>query len=930
MKKEQRQIYIKGARVHNLKNIEVSIPHNALVVVTGLSGSGKSTLAFDTIFAEGQRRYVESLSAYARQFLGRVTKPDVDIIEGIAPAIAIEQRVNSRNPRSTVGTTTEIYDYLKLLFARIGHTYSPISGDEVTCQSVDDVADYILSQTKGERVILLTPLNLYEGQGVIDKLLALMGDGFQRVVFGGEVILLEDFIPRVDLVSDPEQVNIIVDRFKVSDDEEFQTRVRDSVSKAMSYGDGVCGVVVGGVGGEIKSFSSRFEADGLTFERPSEHLFSFNNHLGACPECEGYGKVTGIDEELVVPDKSKTIYENAIACWRGETMSKWRNLLVENAYKFDFPIHTPYYDLTREQRLLLWSGNEYFEGLNDFFNYLETEKRKIQYRVLKARYTGKTICPVCGGSRLRREALNVKVGGHTIADLVAMTIDSLVQFFENIELDEYDSQMSRRVLIEVTTRLGYMRDVGLGYLTLDRLSSTLSGGESQRINLSTSLGSNLTGSLYILDEPSIGLHPRDTHRLIGVLKQLRDLGNTVIVVEHEEEMIRAADYIVDVGPKAGYLGGEIVYSGEPKGILKVKRSLTADYLSGRKKIEIPQVHRAPCGKITLHGVRENNLKGGDVTFPLGVMTCVTGVSGSGKSSLVRGILYPALRREISESGNRPGDFDSMTGDIKMVSSIEMIDQSPIGKSSRSNPVTYIKAYDEIRKLYSDLTYSRNMGFGASAFSFNIAGGRCEECQGEGVIKVCMQFMADIELLCETCKGKRFKAEVLEAKYRGKSISDVLEMTVDAAIEFFGTEGGGVSKRVVERLLPLQNVGLGYIKLGQSSSTLSGGEAQRVKLASFLSKESGSGHIMFLFDEPTTGLHFHDINKLLQAFSALIDRGHTIIVVEHNMDVIKCADHIIDIGPEAGDSGGVVVYEGDVKGILDIENSHTAKFLAIHK
>ncbi|MFI3301840.1 MAG: excinuclease ABC subunit UvrA [Rikenellaceae bacterium] len=926
MKEEQRHIYIKGARVHNLKNIEVSIPHNQLVVITGLSGSGKSTLAFDTIFAEGQRRYVESLSSYARQFLGRVSKPDVDIIEGIAPAIAIEQKVNSRNPRSTVGTTTEIYDYLKLLFARIGHTYSPVSGAEVRCHSVDDVTDFIVSQPLAERVIITAPLCLYEGQGVIDKLLALMGDGFQRVRYDGEVMLLEDFMPKVDSVQDSSLIDIVVDRFKVSTDDESVSRARDSVSRALSYGEGLCGVVIGG---EKHNFSARFEADGITFEEPTEHLFSFNNPLGACPQCEGYGKVTGIDEDLVVPDKSKTIYENAIACWRGETIGQWRNALVENAYKFDFPIHTPYYDLTREQRLLLWSGNEYFEGLNDFFKYLESERRKIQYRVLKARYTGKTTCPSCGGSRLRKEALYVKIDGHTIADLVAMTIDSLHSFFKEISLDEYDSQMAKRVLTEVTTRLGYMRDVGLGYLSLDRLSSTLSGGESQRINLSTSLGSNLTGSLYILDEPSIGLHPRDTHRLIGVLKQLRDLGNTVIVVEHEEEMIRAADYIVDVGRKAGYLGGEIVYSGEPKGLLKCTESLTSDYLTGRKKINIPSVRRASSGNIVLRGVRENNLKGGDVTIPLGVMSCVTGVSGSGKSSLVRGILYPALRRAIMESGDRPGDFDSLEGDVYNISSIEMVDQSPIGKSSRSNPVTYIKAYDEIRKLYSDLAYSRNMGLSASAFSFNIAGGRCDECQGEGIIKVSMQFMADVELLCESCKGKRFKAEVLEAKYRGKSISDVLDMTVDAAIEFFGAEGGAISKKIVERLLPLQNVGLGYIKLGQSSSTLSGGEAQRVKLASFLSKDSGVGHIMFLFDEPTTGLHFHDINKLLTAFSALIERGHTIVVVEHNMDVIKCADNIIEIGTEGGAEGGHIIYEGSPEGLTKVESSHTGYFLKKH-
>ncbi len=921
MNETKRHIYIKGARVHNLKNIEISIPHNSLVVVTGLSGSGKSTLAFDTIFAEGQRRYVESLSSYARQFLGRVSKPDVDIIEGIAPAIAIEQKVNSRNPRSTVGTTTEIYDYLKLLYARVGHTFSPISGQEVKRESVDDITEYIASLPTGDRAIITMPLNLYEGQGVIDRLVALVGDGFQRVFYNGEVSMLEGFIPTADSIADPQSVEVVVDRFKVAEDLEFMSRVRDSVAKALSYSDGVCGVVVNGV---EHRFSTRFEADGIAFEEPTEHLFSFNNPLGACPECEGYGKVTGIDEDLVVPDKGRTIYEGAIACWRGEVMGKWLTALVESAYKFDFPIHTPYHELTREQRLLLWSGNKYFEGLNGFFAYLESEKRKIQYRVLKARYTGKTTCPTCGGGRLRREAEYIKVGGASITELVRMTIDRLSQFFDSLTLDEYDTRMSRRVITEITTRLGYMKDVGLGYLTLDRLSSTLSGGESQRINLSTSLGSNLTGSLYILDEPSIGLHPRDTHRLIGVLKQLRDMDNTVIVVEHEQEMIQAADYIVDVGRKAGYLGGEIVYSGKYKGLLKCRNSLTADYLTGRKKIDIPTVHRAPSGEITLHGVRENNLKGGDVSFPLGVMTCVTGVSGSGKSSLVKGILYPALRRQIMERGDRPGDFDSITGDLDRLTSIEMVDQSPIGKSSRSNPVTYIKAYDEIRKLYADLKYSRAMGFSSSYFSFNVAGGRCEECQGEGVIKVGMQFMADVELQCEVCHGKRFRAEVLESRYNGKSISDVLEMTVDAAIEFFSTE-----PKIVDRLLPLQSVGLGYIKLGQSSSTLSGGEAQRVKLAYYISRESSSEHIMFLFDEPTTGLHFHDIKRLLSAFSALIEQGHTIVVVEHNMDVIKCADHLIDIGAEAGDEGGNIIYTGEPQGVTQIENSYTGAFLAKH-
>ncbi len=919
--KQSKEIYIKGARVHNLKNVELSIPHNKLVVVTGLSGSGKSTLAFDTIFAEGQRRYVESLSAYARQFLGRVSKPDVDVIEGIAPAIAIEQRVNSRNPRSTVGTTTEIYDYLKLLFSRIGHTFSPVSGKEVTRDSVDSVTKFIFSLPAGSQTYITMPINMDRGYGVMDRLLSFMQDGFNMVYYGGEAIELESFIITSDEVSNPDDINILVQSFKVEDSDDNQGLVRDSVSQALRYGYGVCGVVVDGI---MHRFSEAFEADGITFEEPTEHLFSFNNPLGACPTCEGYGKVTGIDEDLVVPDKSRTIYENAIACWRGDVMGKWRDALVNNAYKFNFPIHTPYYELTREQRMLLWSGNEYFEGLNNFFAYLDSERRKIQYRVLKARYTGKTICHECGGSRLRREALYIKIGGCSIGDLVRMTIDELSEFFTTLQLDEYDTQMSRRVLTEILSRLEYMRDVGLGYLTLDRLSSTLSGGESQRINLSTSLGSNLTGSLYILDEPSIGLHPRDTHRLIGVLKQLRDMGNTVIVVEHEEEMIRAADYIVDVGREAGYLGGEIVYSGDFKGLLKCKKSLTAEYLTGCKKIDIPQQHRAPSGHITLHGVRENNLKGGDVSFPLGVMTCVTGVSGSGKSSLVRGILYPALRRKIAESGDRPGDFDSMSGDIDKLTSIEMVDQSPIGKSSRSNPVTYIKAYDEIRKLYAELPYAKNMGYTASSFSFNVAGGRCEECQGEGIIKVGMQFMADVELTCDVCKGQRFKAEILAAKYNGCSISEVLDMTVDAAIEFFAKE-----KKIVERLRPLQNVGLGYIKLGQSSSTLSGGEAQRVKLASYLSREGSSEHIIFLFDEPTTGLHFHDIKRLLTAFTALIERGHTIVIVEHNMDVIKCADHLIDIGKEGGAQGGHIIYEGTPEGILSIEESYTGQFLAKH-
>ena len=841
----EKSIYIKGARVHNLKNIEVEIPHEKLVVVTGLSGSGKSTLAFDTIFAEGQRRYVESLSAYARQFLGKISKPDVDIITGIAPAIAIEQKVNTRNPRSTVGTTTEIYDYLKLLYARIGHTFSPVSGQEVRCYSVDDVAAYIQQQGEGGRVVIAAPLTLGRGQGIIEKLTLLLSDGLMRVWTKGETRLIEDILPQVDEKTRAEEILVVIDRARIAADDDTQTRMRDSVARAFSYGEGICTVITDKGATE---FSSRFEADGIQFEHPSEHLFSFNNPLGACPRCEGYGKVIGIDEDLVIPDKSKTIYEDAVACWRGETMRKWKEQLVENAYKFDFPIHTPFHELTQEQKRLLWRGNEYFHGLDDFFAYIDSERRKIQFRVMKARYTGKTTCPECGGSRLRREALYVKVGGKTVADLVVMPVDELIAFFAGLELDGHDTKTAARILVEIRNRLQYLADVGLGYLTLDRLSSTLSGGESQRINLSTSLGSNLTGSLYILDEPSIGLHPRDTNRLIGVLKQLRDLGNTVIVVEHEEEVIRAADYIVDIGPKAGYNGGEVVFSGTLPQLLKSRKSLTADYLTGRRAIAPPATERGWSNSILIEGARENNLRNIDVRIPLGVMTCITGVSGSGKSSLAKGILYPALRRLLFDTGVKPGDFDGIGGDVQLLRSVEMIDQNPIGKSSRSNPVTYIKAYDEIRKLFADQPYAQHTGLGASSFSFNIAGGRCEECQGEGVIKVSMQFMADVELVCEACGGKRFRDEILEVKYRGKSIYDVLEMTVDDAIAFFGeNKKDPTCKRIVERLKPLQDVGLGYIRLGQSSSTLSGGESQRVKLASFLTKDSAQGGVMFIFD-----------------------------------------------------------------------------------
>ena len=925
MEKHENCIYIKGARVHNLRNIELAIPHEKLIVITGLSGSGKSTLAFDTIFAEGQRRYVESLSAYARQFLGKINKPDVDIIEGIAPAIAIEQKVNTRNPRSTVGTTTEIYDYLKLLFARVGHTFSPVSGEEVRCYSTDDVAEYLLEH-RGQRVVIGAPLVLGPGQGIIEKLTLLLSEGFMRVYTGGEVRLIEEVLPGIGPDTKAEELRIVVDRLRVNDDEETPTRIRDSVARAFSYGGGVCETITDD---GLRSFSSRFEADGIEFEPPTEHLFSFNNPLGACPRCEGYGKVIGIDEDLVIPDKSKTIYEDAIACWRGETMRRWKQQLVDNAAKFDFPIHTPFYELTPAQKRLLWRGNPYFHGLDEFFQYIDSERRKIQFRVMKARYTGKTVCPECGGSRLRREALYVQVGGRTIADLVRMPVDELIDFFAALQLDEHDAKAAARILVEIRNRLQYLADVGLGYLTLDRLSSTLSGGESQRINLSTSLGSNLTGAMYILDEPSIGLHPRDTNRLIGVLKQLRDLGNTVIVVEHEEEVIRAADWIVDIGPKAGYNGGEVVFNGTLDGLLKCDRSLTADYLTGRREIAVPAGERGWSRSITIRGARENNLRNIDVRIPLGVMTCITGVSGSGKSSLAKGILYPALRRMLYDTGVKPGDFDGIDGDVQLIKSVEMVDQNPIGKSSRSNPVTYIKAYDEIRKLFADQPYAQHNGLGASAFSFNIAGGRCEECQGEGVIKVSMQFMADVELVCEACGGKRFRDEVLEVKYRDRSIYDVLEMTVDDAIAFFGQEASNPTcRRIVERLRPLQDVGLGYIKLGQSSSTLSGGESQRIKLASFLSKESTAGNVMFIFDEPTTGLHFHDISKLLAAFNALIEKGHTIVVVEHNMEIIKCADWVVDLGPEAGSEGGRIVFEGTPRELEQCPASHTGAFLRL--
>lgn len=923
MKQRYNSIYIKGARVHNLKNIELEIPHGELVVITGLSGSGKSTLAFDTIFAEGQRRYVESLSTYARQFLGRVEKPDVDIIRGIAPAIAIEQRVNSRNPRSTVGTSTEIYDYLKLLFSRIGRTFSPISGREVVCYHTQDIVEIITSKPVGTPVIIAAPLKVESYESIVEKVTLLMEEGVQRFMLDGEMMLAEELVQEIDNGTAAERILVVVDRVKVSLEDDNISRIGDSVSRALEIGSGECKLIIAG---QVESYMERFEADGITFEEPTEHMFSFNNPIGACPECEGYGKVTGIDENLVVPDKNKSIFENAIACWRGQTMSWWRDQLVENAHYFNFPIHSPYHKLTHQQKRLLWSGNEYFHGLDDFFRMLEKEKYKIQYRVMLSRFTGKTLCPVCEGARLRKEALWVKVGGRNIAELVRMPIGKLIDFFNSLTLTENEFIKAERLLKEIRVRLQYIADVGLDYLTLDRLSSTLSGGESQRINLSTSLGSNLTGSLYILDEPSIGLHPRDTHRLIGVLKQLRDMGNTVIVVEHEEEVIAAADRIVDIGPKAGVNGGEVVFNGPLSDLSTAKRSLTADYLLGRRGIELPKSRRGWSSAIEIKGARENNLKDIDVKIPLGVMTCVTGVSGSGKSSLIEGILYPALRRHIYETGHKPGGYEALTGDLRLIKSVEMVDQSPIGKSLRSNPVTYTKAYNEIRQLFADQPYARHNGITASHFSFNRPGGRCEECQGEGVIRVEMQFMADVELKCEHCDGKRFGEEVLEVRYLGKTISDVLEMSVDDAVEFFGEEKTPINRRIVATLKTLKDVGLGYIKLGQSTSTLSGGEIQRVKLASYLMGEDTTDGTMFIFDEPTTGLHFHDISKLLAAFDALLRKGHSIVIIEHNLDVIKCADWVIDLGAEAGEKGGNLVYEGTPEGLMECPESYTGAYL----
>ena len=932
---KQGNIIIKGARVHNLKNIDVEIPRNQLVVITGLSGSGKSSLAFDTLYAEGQRRYVESLSSYARQFLGRMSKPEVDYIKGIPPAIAIEQRVNTRNPRSTVGTSTEIYEYIKLLYARIGKTFSPISGELVRKHEADDVVEAAMKLAESTKLMVLTPIIATSEKSLAEQIKSLSLQGFSRVLVNEDMVQIEDLLKNNTYEKDNSEVYLLVDRLVIENTQTCISRLTDSVETAFFEGNGVCILKVFTEKETILlPFSKKFEADGMQFEIPSVHTFSFNSPIGACPVCEGFGRIIGIDEDLVVPNKTLSIFEDAVACWKGEVMSEWKNQLIHSATKFNFPIHKPYYELTDEQRHLLWSGNQYFEGLNAFFKHLEASQYKIQYRVMLARYRGKTVCTECRGTRLKKEANYIRIADKPISELVLMPITALNEFFENLQLEEQDAAVAKRLLIEITNRCRFLLDVGLGYLTINRLSNSLSGGESQRINLATSLGSSLVGSLYILDEPSIGLHARDTHLLIKVLKQLRDLGNTVVVVEHDEEIMRAADYLIDIGPNAGRLGGKVVYQGTPdltaKNEIKIQKSeiensYTLKYLLGQEKIEIPKQRRKWNNYIEVLGARENNLKGIDVKFPLNVMTVVTGVSGSGKSSLVRNVFYAALKKHYGGVADRTGQFGTLKGSMLLAKDIEFVDQNPIGRSSRSNPVTYIKAYDEIRKLFADQQLSKQMSYTASHFSFNTQGGRCEECQGEGTVTVEMQFMADLVLECEHCHGKRFKQDVLDVTFKGQSIFDVLEMTVNQAIEFFTEHTGHTEKKIVKRMKPLQDVGVGYVKLGQSSSTLSGGESQRVKLASFLANEKSEPTI-FVFDEPTTGLHFHDIKTLMKAFDALIAKGHTVIIIEHNLEVIKCADHIIDIGPEGGDKGGNLVFEGTPEEVLNCTASYTGTFL----
>lgn len=920
-------IIIKGARVHNLKNLDVAIPRNKLVVITGLSGSGKSSLAFDTLFAEGQRMYVESLNSYARQFLGRMEKPAVDYIKGVSPAIAIEQKVSTKNPRSTVGTTTEIYDYLKLLFARVGKTFSPISGKEVKKDSVSDVVDFV-NKFEGQRVLILAPLVLEETRKFAEECSLLIQKGYSRLKYQDEVITLEDLIEQPEkiktLEKKPKEVYILIDRLvSKPEDEETQFRLGDSIQTAFFEGHGTCQIEI--VDTEKRNFSDKFELDGLTFEEPSLNLFSFNNPYGACKNCEGYGKVLGLDPNLVIPDHDLSVYEGAIAPWRSERMSEWQSPLLRNGIHFDFPIHRPYKELSEKEKAVLWKGNKYFAGLNQFFEHLEKETYKIQYRVLLSRYRGKTDCPECKGSRLRGDAANVKIDNKSITDLVLMPISEVKHFFENLKLSPHDQQLAKRILIEINNRLDYMDRVGLGYLTLNRLSSTLSGGEFQRIKLATSLGSALVGSMYILDEPSIGLHPRDTQRLISVLQLLKDMGNTVIVVEHEEEVMQAADQLIDIGPDAGRNGGTLVFQGTLNDALKEKDvcSHTINFLTGKDKVEVPAIRRKPLAHIEIIGANENNLKNLDVKIPLGILSVVTGVSGSGKSTLIRKILYPALLRNLNLGAEETGRYKEIKGSLNKITQVEMVDQQPIGKSSRSNPITYIKAYDAIRALFSDQAIAKNRGYKPAHFSFNVEGGRCETCQGEGEITIEMQFMADIRLTCESCNGHRFKQEILDVKVQDKHIAEILDMTVEESIEFFQT----AQPKIAEKIDPLNQVGLGYVKLGQSSNSLSGGEAQRVKLASFLGKgNTNKGKTLFIFDEPTTGLHFHDIKKLLKALNDLVEQGDSVLIIEHNMEVIKCADHIIDLGPEGGNKGGNICFEGTPEEMVKLKNNPTAEYL----
>jgi len=923
---ESEDIVVKGARVNNLKNVDVTVPRGKLVVITGLSGSGKSSLAFDTLYAEGQRRYVESLSAYARQFLGKMPKPEADFIRGLPPAIAIEQKVSTRNPRSTVGTSTEIYDYMRLLFGRVGHTYSPVSGQEVRKHSVTDVVDTALSYPAGTRLAVVAPLDIPHDRTFSEHLAILSKGGYSRLYRDGGFVGFDELLSAGGFPDANDGYELLIDRMSVSDDPDELSRLADSAETAFFEGEEAMTLVVWGVDGLHRhEFSKRFEADGIKFVEPSDMLFNFNNPYGACPRCEGFGRCIGIDERLVIPNPALSVFEGAVECWKGEKMSQWKRDFIHVASQVGFPVHKPYADLSQAEKDQLWHGIGGFAGIDGFFKMVEENQYKIQYRVMLARFRGKTLCPECHGDRLRKEASYVKVGGKGISELVRMPVSELRDWFKGLRLNGHDEAVAKRLLAEINSRLGFLVDVGLEYLTLDRLSSTLSGGESQRINLATSLGSSLIGSLYILDEPSIGLHSRDTAKLIGVLRSLRELGNTVVVVEHDEEIMAAADWIIDVGPKAGRLGGEIVFAGTLADLPKARESFTAKYLSGEMKIPVPKQRRKWSSYIEVIGAREHNLKNIDVKFPLGVLTVVTGVSGSGKSTLVRDILYRALLRELGVASDAPGAFQKLGGDIKRIGGVEFVDQNPIGKSSRSNPATYLKAYDEIRNLFAFQQGARQMGFTPAYFSFNAEGGRCEECKGEGKITIEMQFMADITIPCEACGGKRFKRDVLEVEYRGKNIYDVLEMTVSQAIEFFSEDSSSQATKIVRRLRPLQDVGLGYVKLGQASSTLSGGENQRVKLAYFLAMEV-SQPTLFIFDEPTTGLHFHDINILMNSFNRLIAKGHTVLIIEHNLDVVKAADHVIDLGPEGGEAGGSLVVAGTPEDVARCENSYTGRFL----